>query len=207
MSGGRRRVWIGLGSVLVLALVLILLRAPAPAPAPQSPSGTRSAGGSPQGPGTPVAQPPAQAASPEIPPIRVDRTAVSTVDQEGRPQWEIRAATVAVDGTAGTAAMTGIEGVYYHEGEPSVTFTAPRGTFHLATRDVTLSGGVRAQAASGRLLEAQAVQWSPRTREIVASGGVVLRQEGMAVSADRLVADATLQRTRLSGNVRVTIAE
>jgi LPS export ABC transporter protein LptC len=207
MSGGRQRIWIGLGAALVLALVLILLRAPVPVPAPQSPAGTMSAGGSPQGPGTRAAQPPAQAASPAIPPIRVDHTAVSTVDQEGRPQWDIRAATVSVDGTARTAELTGIEGVYYHEGLPSVTFAARRGTFHLATRDVTLSGGVRAQAASGRLLEAQTVQWSPRTGEIVASGDVVLRQEGMSVKADRLVADATLQRTRLSGNVRVTIAE
>lgn len=205
MSRSRRRIWIGLGAVLVLALVLILLKAPAPAPEP--PLATPGAGTSPARPGTLPGQPFPQAASPGIPPIRVDRTAISTVDQEGRPQWDIRAEAVAVDGNTGTAAMTRIEGVYYQAGEPSVTFAAPRGTFHLATRTVTLSGGVRAQAASGRLLEAQTVQWSPRTWEIVASGGVVLRQEGMALRADRLVADVTLQRTRLSGNVRVTIAE
>ncbi|MDR7454047.1 MAG: hypothetical protein QN137_06170, partial [Armatimonadota bacterium] len=61
--------------------------------------------------------------------------------------------------------------------------------------------------ASRRTLEADRVRWIPARRELEATGGVVLTQPGVVARADRLVADTALERTRLSGNVRVTTTE
>jgi lipopolysaccharide assembly outer membrane protein LptD (OstA) len=57
------------------------------------------------------------------------------------------------------------------------------------------------------MLEANEVTWFPKTQQIEASGDVVLHQEDMTVRADRLTADIGLRRTKLDGNVRVTVAE
>jgi LPS export ABC transporter protein LptC len=137
----------------------------------------------------------------------VSGTTITTADPTGRPQWDIGAAAVVVDGAAGTVALTTVAGVFFEAGEPSVEFTAPRGTFFITSRNVALEGGVRARAANGRTLEADAVRWIPGNRQIEASGNVVLRQETLVVRADRLTADTALQHSRLRGNIRVTVVE
>ncbi|MDR7419942.1 MAG: LPS export ABC transporter periplasmic protein LptC [Armatimonadota bacterium] len=156
---------------------------------------------------TPSPQPTPRRTPVGIPPVRVEGSAISTVDPQGRQQWDLRAETVAVDSAAGTVSLVTVIGVFFEAGEPSVEFTAPRGTFFIASRNVVLRGGVRARAANGRSLEADTVKWVPGNRQIEASGRVVLRQSGMIVRSDRLVSDTSLERTRLTGNIRVTVSE
>ena len=62
-------------------------------------------------------------------------------------------------------------------------------------------------AAAKANLEAKDIELGQRRREIEATGAVVLTQPGVVARADRLVADTGLERTRLSGNVRVTTTE
>ncbi|MDR7485856.1 MAG: LPS export ABC transporter periplasmic protein LptC [Armatimonadota bacterium] len=198
MAGGRRWIWIGLIMALVPLGLWVLLGSPGPVP---------SRPGAGAGPGGGPAPPAPQATPAPIPPVQVERSAISTVDPQGRRQWEIRAATISVDGVAGTAQLTAVEGAFFQAGAMAVTFTAPRGTFYIATRNVTLAGGVFARSATGRTLEADVVRWYPRIRQVEATGSVVLRQQGIVVRADHLTADVALQRTKLDGNIRVEVAE
>jgi LPS export ABC transporter protein LptC len=189
-----------IGLVVVLASVIIWALLGAPSPVGRGGAGPR----------TPAAAPPQPTPRPTptpIPPVRVKGTAISTVDPQGQPQWDLRAETVSVDGTAGTVALTVVKGAYFEAGAMTVQFTAPRGTFFIASRNVTLQGGVRAQAASGRTIEATMVKWTPKAKQIEAIGKVVLRQEGLVIRSDRLVADTALQHSKLSGNIRVTVVE
>ncbi len=194
----RARRWLVIGLVVVVVPVIIwaLLQTPTPG----------RGGGDPVVVATPRPQP-TPTPSPAIPPVRVAGTTITTVDPSGLPQWDLRAAAVVVDGTAGTVALTTVTGVFFEAGEPSVEFTAPRGTFFIASRNVALEGGVRARASTGRTLEADAVRWIPGNRQIEARGNVVLRQEALVVRADRLTSDTTLQHSRLRGNIRVTVVE
>ncbi|MBI3998376.1 MAG: LPS export ABC transporter periplasmic protein LptC [Armatimonadetes bacterium] len=208
--------WLALGLAVaaIPVLVWVLLQPSAPAPGPTSaPARPASEDAAPStvavaSPATPPvsrASPPARPGG--IPPVEVQHTSISSVDPQGRRQWDLRADSVVVDSSAGTATLTTVQGTYYQAGEPAMTFAAPRGTFYIATRNATLTGGVRARSTSGRSLEAEVVKWFPKVQQIEASGHVVLRQAGMTVRADRLTADVALQRTRLSGNIRVTVAE
>lgn len=220
MSGRGR--WIGLGLIVacVAAAGWVFLRSAAPEPplpsgapgvgaSPTPAAGTRAAGRAasppPQAgaPSAPAPQPPAG----QIPPVEVERTTVTTVDAQGRRQWELRADEVVVDGTSNTAVLTRVRGTYYQRGEPAISFSAARGTFYVLTRVVALAGGVRARAASGRTFEAQTVEWSPKTQQVTATGDVVLRQKGLTLRADRLTADTSLRRANLQGNIRVVVEE
>jgi LPS export ABC transporter protein LptC len=199
MSG--RRWWlIGLLVVAVPTVIWALL---------QAPETVRPGGGAPKAPSTLGARPsPTPTPTPaRIPPVRVEGTTISTVDASGRQQWDLRAEAVAVDGVAGRVSLTSVAGTFFEAGEPSVTFSAPRGTFFIASRTVAVEGGVRARAVNGRTLEAQRAKWTPGLRQIEAIGSVVLRQEGMVIRADRLVSDTSLQHVRLHGNIRVTVVE
>jgi LPS export ABC transporter protein LptC len=196
---GRR--WVAIG--IVLAVVPLIIWALLVSPVPQAPGPEPAAPVAPATPG-PASTPPAGG----IPPVQVDGSAISAVDAQGRPQWDIRAAAVSVDGAAGLVTLVQVDGTYFEAGRPSVRFAAPRGTFEIGTRNVTLDGGVRARAVtSGRTLEATRVRWTPGNRQIEATGNVVLTQPGVVARADRLLSDITLERTRLLGNVRVTATE
>jgi LPS export ABC transporter protein LptC len=200
MSGSGRWVLIGLAVAIVPLVIWALLQAPTTVPGRGSPASG------------PVATPAPARPSPtptraRIPPVQVEHTAISTVDEGGRPQWDIHAESVTVDGVRGTASLTTVDGTYFQGGQPSVVFTAPRGTFYITSRDVVLSGGVQARATSGRTLEADYVKWSPKANQIEATGSVVLRQKGLTAWADRLTADIALEHYRLSGNVRVQASE
>lgn len=194
----RARRWIIIGLVVIVVPVIIwaLLQTPTPG----------RGGGEPAVVVTPPPEP-TSTPTPAIPPVRVSGTAITTADPSGRPQWDLRAASVVVDGTSGTVALTTVAGVFFEAGEPSVEFTAPRGTFFIASRNVALEGGVRARATNGRTLQADAVRWIPGNRQIEASGNVVLHQEKLIVRADRLTSDTALQHSRLRGNIRVTVVE
>jgi LPS export ABC transporter protein LptC len=194
--------WIGavLAAAAVGVVVWALLRNPAAAPSPgrQPPV--------PQVTQTPAPRP---AATPTVvvPQAVIKGTTISSVDERGRRQWEIQAASVVVDSASGTAALTTVAGTYFKEGQRAVSFTAPRGVFVIATRNVTLSARVRAQSTAGYILEADVVRWINRAQQIEASGAVVLHQKGLTIHADRLTADAALQRTRLEGRIRVIVRE
>jgi LPS export ABC transporter protein LptC len=139
--------------------------------------------------------------------VEVEHTAISTVDAAGRRQWDINADTVSVDGVKGVAHLMVVRGTYFQAGKPSVTFTAPTGIFYLGSRNITLSGRVHARTTTGRTLEADQVDWFPKINQIEATGSVVLRQKGLTAYADRLVADVVLQKTNLSGHIRVVTEE
>ncbi|MGH2373146.1 MAG: LPS export ABC transporter periplasmic protein LptC [bacterium] len=143
----------------------------------------------------------------QMPAVEVERTIVTTVDAQGRRQWELRADEVVVDGTSNMAVLKKVQGTYYQRGRPEIAFSAARGTFNIQTRIVVLSGGVRARAASGRAVEADNVEWIPKSQQVIATGAVVFRQKGLTLRADRLTADTSLRRANLVGNIRVVVEE
>lgn len=197
MSGRRRWFGIGLAVAAVPAVVWVVLQGP--------PSAPDRPGLGPHAEVTPAPTPPTPRLL-RVPPVEVVRTAITTADAQGRRQWDLRAASVVVSGGE-VAALTGVEGTYFRDGEPAVSFAAPRGTFHVKTRTVTLTGGVSATTESGQTLRAHVIRWVPGEQRLEASGQVVLRQAGVEMRADRLFADPTLRRARLDGNVRVSVAE
>lgn len=196
------RAWWWLVGAAAVALVGVVIYAllQSPLPAPPSAEVSPSPGA------TPTPRPTATPA-PRVPSVRVDRTTISTVDPRGQRQWDIRADSVAVDGDANRVSLSAVDGAFYERGAVAVEFTAPEGTFDIATRNLTLAGGVAARTTTGRTLTAEVVRWVPREQRLEATGNVVLRQGQLVVRADRLVSDTALQRPRASGNVRVTATE
>lgn len=180
---------------LLAALAVASLGAAATLHAPAAPSRALAAASAPQ------PMPPA------VPPLEVQQTAITSVDAQGRRQWELQAQTVVVDNAAGVAVLTVVQGTYYKTGEPAITFSAPRGRFELASRNVTLTGGVRARSTAGRRVSADTVRWFPKTHELEATGRVVLEQGAWTIRADYLRADVMLQKTTLRGNIRATVTE
>ena len=184
--------WRRVAAVMVL-VVLGVAAAAAPSP-PAAPPATRSA-------------PPSAGGPPSVPPVRIDQGRISGAEPAARVQWELRAAALVVDAGRQQVRLERVEGKFYERGTLLITFAAPRGVFQMTARDVILSGGVRAQATSGRLVEAERMQWSAARRLLIATGHVRLVQDRVTMQADRLESDIGLRKTRLLGNITVTVRE
>ena len=167
----------------------------AASPAPEAPAPARPPGSPPEG------QPPGD------PFLHIEGTALSAADPAGRRLWDLRAAQLSVDNAKQRVVLTRVSGQFYSGGAVRLTFSAPNAVFHVASRDVEMTGGVVGRAADGRILRASRVRWSAGQREIRAAGTVVLTQRGVPIHADRLVADAALDQVRFSGNVLVRVTE
>lgn len=165
---------------------------PSPLPSPAGPGGRPSPGAQPGQP---------------IPPVSVEGSRITGSDPQGRVEWELRAASVEVDNTRQQIRLEGVDGTFFEKGKPAIIFSAPRGTFDIAQRDVVLSGRVRARAPSGGRMEADVMHWMAARRVLVATGNIVLAQEKLIVRADRMETDVGLRKTRVSGNVKLTVTE
>jgi len=161
----------------------------------------------PAAPPTTGSAPPSVGGPPTVPPVRIDQGRISGADPAARVQWELRAVSLVVDAGRQQVRLERVEGKFYERGALLITFTAPRGVFHMTARDIILSGGVRARATSGRLVEAERMQWSAARRLLIATGHVRLVQDRVTMRADRLEGDIGLRKTRLMGNITVTVRE
>jgi len=174
-----------------------------------SPAGSSGslAGASPPPAATPSPAPTPPPGGTSLPPVSVEESRITGGDAAGRLQWDLRAATLEADAARQEVRLQRVEGKFYERGALVLTLAAPGAVFSTKTQDITLSGGVRARAAGDRLLEAERVQWLAARRLLVATGNVRLTQDRITVRADRLESDIALRKTKLSGNIRVTVRE
>ena len=198
--------WLVAAAVLLVLLglggLIWFLRGGAPA----------GSSGSPAGASPPPAAIPSPARTPPpggapLPPVSVEESRITGGDAAGRLQWDLRAATLETDVGRQEVRLRRVEGTFYERGALVLTLAAPDAVFSTKTQDMTLSGGVRARAAGDRLLEAERVQWLAGRHLLVATGNVRLTQDRITVRADRLESDIALRKTKLSGNIRVTVRE
>src|SRR3990170_9034855 len=120
----------------------------AASPAPEAPAPARPPGSPPEG------QPPGD------PFLHIEGTALSAADPAGRRLWDLRAAQLSVDNAKQRVVLTRVSGQFYSGGAVRLTFSAPNAVFHVASRDVEMTGGVVGRAADGRILRASRVRWS-----------------------------------------------
>jgi len=195
----RRSRWLVVAALVAAIPLLLWLLLRGPAGEPQGAPVLRRTTATPQPTPTPRAG--------QIPPVEAEQTTITTADEKGRKQWEIHADVVVVDSVSNTAKLTKVRGTYFERGEPTVTFSAPRGVFQIQTRNVALVDGVHAASTSGRSIDARQVTWYLKTQAIEAVGSVTFRQKGLTVRADRVTTDLKLTNAKLEGNVRVDVAE
>lgn len=129
------------------------------------------------------------------------------LDSAGKRQWEVRAKSVQIDRDKQTVIFTEVAGQLYRNAVPRFAFEAPRGIFFTRSRDVEFSGGVSGRTSEGRTLRAARLRWDAARQHLVGSGGIVLTEPGMTVTADSVVTDPGLQQATFTGNIKVKVTQ
>ena len=185
------------GAVLVAAALGLAAcaRTPAPASSP-APSAT-----------------PFVAPSPTHVPIHEESEGHDTLDETAnehghqRPLYELRALSDVADRLVNGDEFATFDQAHitFHAENGKLLITdSPRARVTYRTKDVFMSGGVRAQTEDGGTLTCRTLRYDGRTERIYGEGDVRLTNtDGMRLSGDHLIGNVRLDHVRItSGNAR-----
>jgi LPS export ABC transporter protein LptC len=169
---------------------------------------------------------PVNSTSPSAPPLAAAATAVpirvvseasggrfvtldQTVVERGRrrKQYEIRALGSEADRSANGDATATFEQphiVFHSTDGTTLVADAPRASVTQRTKDVFMSGGVRAQTATGTILTCRTLHYDGRTERIHGDGDVrLVDPAGWQLAGDHLDGNVRLDQLRITqGNAR-----
>lgn len=150
---------------------------------------------------------------PDPPPEEENKDAVSKVmtyedntireEENGRLVWEVTAKTTAMDTDTQTTNFTEARGKYYLPGGKVLTLTAPRGRYNGRTKNVRLTGGVKAKTTEDEELTSQSLEWVASEDRLIATGKASVSKPGFIVTGDRVEAWQEFTKFRATGHAHI----
>lgn len=180
-----------LTTTMALALVMLGLSGCAGASAPQV-----SASASPSAAATPAPAPHYYIVAQGQPGRPVELREIAA----GHLEYLLRAAQIAYETADSKGTLSNVTLTFYKGRNERLRVTAPVAEVLPNSRNVTLSGGVRAANDRGAALAAQTVQYDGRKHKLFASGSVAARDgRGNSLTGDRAEADLDLRTVHVWG--------
>jgi LPS export ABC transporter protein LptC len=124
-------------------------------------------------------------------------------NKDGKPSWEITADTIEVDPDTKLIYLKGIKATFYQDKGGKLETTAPLATMDGTTKDITMSGDVRATSTDGAVFTAQEAKWLAKDRRIFGSGGITLIRDDTVITGDTIETDNNMETYKIRGHARV----
>lgn len=152
----------------------------------------------------PETPPPVQEAEVDKAASNVTFAGSSIVEQlDGKKQWELTAETVEVAPGTDKAKLINFKGTVYRLDGSKVDLVGRQAEIDTKTRDINMSGDIKATDSDGTVFTAAQGRWAARERRFYGSGGITLTKEDTIVTGDKIESDEHLEKVKVSGNARV----
>ncbi len=139
--------------------------------------------------------------------LAFNKITLSEADERGSRIWEIRANRAIYSRDRKVAAIQGVTGSFFKDGETVLTTRATRGQANQETQELRLEGAVQAQSLNDQVsLQAERLEWQPEQKRLLATGNVVLNKADLpyTIRGNQLTVLVQNERYLLEGNVVVT---
>jgi hypothetical protein len=132
------------------------------------------------------------------PPLRLEETEVTLVDQENRICWQLQIRTMEREGTA--YALVTVTGEYFTPDGEVLAVQAKKGTMssdfsRLSLQEVVITGE-ELTANAGRM------EWTTAPGGMLSGEEIILKRQGVELYADRFQADPGLEKVVIDGHSR-----
>lgn len=124
-------------------------------------------------------------------------------EDHGKRLWELVAERIEIDPDTKKARMFNLKGIFYKEDGGTIEITAPEATMDNNTKDILMSGNVKAVANDGATFTAREARWDGKQRYFYGTGGVTLTKEDTVITGDQIESDANMEKVKVEGNARV----
>lgn len=124
-------------------------------------------------------------------------------EQNGKRIWELSAEKIEVEPNTNKLKLTNIKGIFYKDDGGTIEVTAPEAIMDTKTRDVVMTGSVKAVSSDGATFTAREARWAGQDRRFFGSGDVRLTRDDTVITGDRIESDANMAKVRVEGNAHV----
>ncbi len=131
--------------------------------------------------------------------------------RQGERQWEVEADKADVLEDRGVAILSRVVRpvrIVIYNGEETLVSFAEKVIVDLKTKDLQLTGQVRAESSKGTRLFTEVLYWSVAQRQLTTDDPVMVEKEGFQIKGKGMVADTNLERMtfleRIASEVRLS---
>ncbi|EAX47320.1 protein of unknown function DUF1239 [Thermosinus carboxydivorans Nor1] len=124
-------------------------------------------------------------------------------EKDGKRLWELSAESIELDQKTNQVYLKNLKGVIYRENGDKVEITARQATLDTKTRDIVMTGDIRAASSDGAVLTAPSVRYAMDDRRFYGLGGVTLTRGDTVVTGEQLESDGDFAKVKVQGNARV----
>lgn len=124
-------------------------------------------------------------------------------EKDGKPLWELGAESIEVDINGDKTQLNAIKGVFYQENGGKIDITAPKAVVDNKTKNIVMTGKVKAVASDGASFTSQEVQWFSEEKRFYGQGEVVLTKDDTVMTGEKIESNANMEKIKVYGNAKV----
>lgn len=124
-------------------------------------------------------------------------------EQDGKRLWELGAETIEIDPKTKQAVMKNLKGVFYQDNGGKLEIVALQAIYDTKTRDIVMSGQIKATSSDGAIFTADSARWAGGNRRFYGTGGITVTRDDTTIFGDRIESDANMQKIKVEGNARI----
>lgn len=123
-------------------------------------------------------------------------------EQGGQRLWELSADKITTNQMTNQVKFYGVNGNFYQENGSKVNVTAQEGVLDTTTKNITLTGNVRAVSSEGAVFTSAQAQWDGLQKHFFGSGGITFTREDVVITGDTVESDGGLNKVKVQGQAR-----
>ena len=125
-----------------------------------------------------------------------------TEEQGGKKQWELSSDKITVNQATKIVRFHAVRGTFYQDNGGKVDLTAQEAAFDPATKNINLTGEVKAVSSEGAVFTAPQARWDGAQKKFFGSGGIAFTREDVVITGDTVESDAGLEKVKVQGQAR-----
>lgn len=125
----------------------------------------------------------------------------------GRTAWQVRIDQIQLQSGAASVAAQGVREalIYDPAGKPMIRMTADKVSGNTRSRDLEVTGNVRAVSPDGAVFDTNTMKWVQNDQKLVCPGLVTMRNQETVVRANACEFYLTQDLVKAAGKVQMTV--
>lgn len=124
-------------------------------------------------------------------------------EKDGKKLWELAAETIEIDANTKNIMLKNIKGTFYQDNGGKIDITAPIATMDNKTKDIAMSGKVKAIASDGATFVAEETRWLGKEQLFYGVGDVLVTKDDTVMSGDKIESDKNMVKIKVSGHAKI----
>ncbi len=133
---------------------------------------------------------------------QLEGAAMTLYSRDETTKWELKAESIEHFSNRKQVELTGMSAEVYEDGEQVIVVSAQGGILDVKTNFLELEGPLTIKSKDKKI-KADRLTWNSSKNELIGSGDILLKQQGLEVKGEKFVSQIDLKRLRVLDEVHV----